>query len=150
MPVIMKDRDVHPFLQFLFDDEAVRSFAILQVDTTERRLKSCHGFNKFLRIQLIDFDVENIDIGKLLQQYRFALHHGLGSQPADIAQSQSRSAIGGNGNQVTPGGIVRCRYRVFLDLPAGKGNAGRTGECQVPLVGKRLGCLDFQFSLARG
>ena len=141
----MKDRDVHPLLQSLFNDEALRSLDILQVDTTERRLESCHGFDKFLRVQLIDLDVENIDIGKFLEQYRLALHHRLGGQAADIAQPQNRRAIGDNGNQVTPGGIVRCRHRVFRDLPAGKGNPGRVGERQVPLVGKRLGRLDFKF-----
>lgn len=61
MLVIVHDRNVQLFLQALFYLETFRSLYILQVDTAECRCDGLYGFYEFVRIFLVDFDIENVD-----------------------------------------------------------------------------------------
>ena len=56
---------------------------------------------------LRDFDIEDVDAGEFLEQNRLALHHRLGGQRADSAETQNRGAVGEHGDQVLARGVDR-------------------------------------------
>jgi hypothetical protein len=101
------------------------------------------------RSRLVEFDVEDVDAGELLEQHRLAFHHRLGGQRADIAQAQHGGAIGDDAHQVAARGVAECVRRVGHDLFAGRGHAGAVGQRQVALVDHLLGGGDLQLARRR-
>lgn len=130
---------------FLLDVEALRRFDIFEVDTAEGRLQRRNDVDKFVRVQLIDFNIEHIDAGELFKQNAFAFHHRLTGQRADIAQPQYGRAVGDHRDEVAARGIFIGCQRVLLDFQTGRGNARRVGQGQIALGSQRFcrGDLDF-------
>ena len=124
MLVVVKHRNLHAFAQLALDIKAVRRLDVFEVDGAKGRLQRGDDLDQFGRVFLVNLDVEHIDTGKLLEQYRLAFHHRLGSQRADVAQTQHRRAIGDHGHQVAPAGVLEGRVRVLDDFLAGRGHAG--------------------------
>ncbi|MEY9369365.1 hypothetical protein ABIE83_003983 [Bradyrhizobium diazoefficiens] len=149
MLVVMEDRDLHALLQPRLDLEALRPADVLEIDAAESRLERRHGLDHPVDGVGGDLDIEHVDAGKLLEQDRLALHHGLGGQRADIAEAEHRGAVRDHGDQVGAGGQRRRLGRVLGDLGAGSRNARRIGKREVALVGKRLGRLDLELAGAR-
>ena len=75
--IIVKDRNIHPFLQRGFDDEAFRRLDILKVDAAERRLQQFHAGDELVDVLGVHFQIDAVDIGKALEQHRLAFHHRL-------------------------------------------------------------------------
>ena len=48
----------------------------------------------------VDFQIDGIDIGEALEQDRLALHHRLGGQRAEIAETENGGAVGNDGDQI--------------------------------------------------
>ena len=65
--IVMKNRNTHALAADLFHDEAIRCLDVFQVDRTEGRLQSANVLGELLRIHFIYFNVETIDMGKLLK-----------------------------------------------------------------------------------
>ena len=61
MLVVVHHRDVKLFFQAAFYLKTFGCFDIFQVDTSESRSDGFYGFDKFIRIFFVDFDVEHID-----------------------------------------------------------------------------------------
>jgi hypothetical protein len=66
-------------------------------------------FDQLLRVFFVDFDVEHIDAGELLEQDGLAFHHRLGRQRADVAQAQHGRAVGDHAHQVAAAGVLEGR-----------------------------------------
>jgi hypothetical protein len=98
----MKDRNPHPFTQLLLDVEALRRLDVFEVDATKGRLQGGDDLNQAIGVAFLDFEVEHVDIGKLLEQHRLTFHHWLGSQRTDRTQAKNRRAIGNYADQVGP------------------------------------------------
>ncbi len=64
----------------------------------------------------VDFDVEHIDIGKLLEQHPLALHHWLGSQRTPVAQAKDGCTVGNDRHKVALAGIFIGHFRVFFNF----------------------------------
>ncbi len=141
----MENRNVAAFAQCLFDDEAFRRLNVFEVNTPESRLQRCDDIDKFLRVGFVHFQIENIDIGELLEQNRLAFHHRLGRQRANRAKAQHRRTVRNHANQVTARGVICCGIGVFNDFLARKRNARRIGQGKVTLVCKGGGCRYGQF-----
>src|SRR3546814_1516560 len=62
--VVVKDGDVHPFLQRRLDDEAVGRGDILQVDAAEARLEQFDRVDEGLRVLGLDLEVDRVDVGR--------------------------------------------------------------------------------------
>ena len=77
MLIVMKDGDVHPLFQCLFNDEAIGRGNIFQIDAAKGRLEQFNRVNEALCILGIHFDVDGIDVGKAFEQDCLALHHRL-------------------------------------------------------------------------
>ena len=146
MLIVVKDRDLHALLERLFDNETLGGLDIFQIDTAKAGFQAGHRLDELLRVPLLDLDIEHIDIRKLLEEYRLALHHRLGGETADGAEAQYRGAVGDHGHQIAARGVVRRCCRVLRNLLAGRRHTRRIGQGQIPLVGHRFGGLDLQLS----
>ena len=91
--VVMKDGNVHLFLEALLDDETLRGLNVLKVDPAKGRPHQPHSPTKLIRVFGIELDVDGIHIGKTLEQNRLAFHHRLGAQRPQISQTQNSSAV---------------------------------------------------------
>ena len=49
---------------------------------------------KRCRILRVDLEVEDVDVGELLEQAGLALHHRLAGERADVAEAEHRGAVG--------------------------------------------------------
>jgi hypothetical protein len=77
MLVVVEYRDLHALTQLALDIEALGCLDVFQVDSTEGWLQRRDHLDQLVRIPLIDLDVEHVDAGELLEQYRLAFHHRL-------------------------------------------------------------------------
>ena len=75
-----------PLAQFPLDDEAFRRLDVLEIDGAEGGLERRDHVDQLLRISLVDFDVEHVDAGELLEQDRLAFHHRLRRERSDVPQ----------------------------------------------------------------
>ena len=67
MLVVVKYGNLHPLTKLALDIEAFRSLDILQIDATERGLEARNDVYDFVWIGFVDFDIEDIDTGELLE-----------------------------------------------------------------------------------
>ena len=74
MLVIVKDRDVHPLFQSLFNDEAIGRGNVFQIDAAKSRLEQFHCVNEALRIFGVHFDVYGVDISEAFEKNCLTLH----------------------------------------------------------------------------
>ncbi len=93
MLIVVHNGDLHLLAQLLLDVKAFGRFDIFQVDAAESRLQRFHDLHEFLRVLLVDLDIEHIDVCEYFEQYALSFHHGLTGLGADIAQSEHGSAI---------------------------------------------------------
>ena len=147
--VVMEDRNAHARPQGLFDIETLRRLDVLEVDRAEGRLQGRNHLDELVRIVGVHLDVEDVNAGELLEQYRLAFHHRLGRQRPDRAQAQDGGAIGDYRNQVASGGIEPNVVGVGGDRLAGRGHTRRIGQAQVPLGRHPLRRLDGQLPRPR-
>ena len=137
--IIMENRNLHALAQLLLDVEALRRLDVLKVDAAEGGLQRRDHVDQLVGVRLVDFQVEHVDAGKLLEQYGLAFHHRLGSQRADVAQAQHRGAVGDDADQVAARSQRRGFGRVFDNRVAGCRHTGRISHRKILLVGQRLG-----------
>ena len=104
--VVVEHRNFHPLAQCLLDHEAVGRGNVLEVDAAEGRLEQLHAVDEALRVLGRDLDVDRIDVGEALEQHRFAFHHRLGREGAQIAEAEDRGAVGNDRDQISLARIV--------------------------------------------
>src|SRR5262245_13807496 len=144
--VIMEYRYFHALAQLALDDETFRRLDVFEVDAAKRRLERGDDVDDAIRLRRINFDVEHVDAGELLEKAGLAFHHRFAGEGTDVAKSQNRRAIAHHGHQVGARGQARGLLRVVADGKAGIGHARRIGEREVVLVGEALGWRDGYFS----
>ena len=149
MLVIVKNRDLQALAQLALDIEALRCLDILEVDAAESRLQARDDFHQLVRIPLVDFNVEYVDAGELLEQHRLALHHRLARQRPDRTQAKHRRAVGDDADQVAARRVAARRGRIVDNFLAGRGDTGRIGKRQITLVEQALGGNNRDFSGCR-
>ena len=47
-----------------------------------------------------DLEVEDVEVGELLEEIAFALHHRLAGERADVAEAEHGGAVGDDGDEV--------------------------------------------------
>ncbi len=146
--VVMHHRDLHPVAQRGLDDEAFGCLDVFQIDPAEGRLHQRDRVDEGLGILGGELDIDRIDIGEALEQYRLAFHHRLGRQRPEIAQPEDRGAIGDHRNQIGARGVFRRIGGVGGDRLDRIGDARRIGEAEVALGRHRLGGDDLDLTRA--
>ena len=149
MLVVVEDRDLHAFAQLALDVEAVGGLDVFKVDAAERGFQRGNDLDQFVRILLVDLDVEHVDARELLEEDALALHDGLAGQRADIAQTEHGGAVGDHADQIAACGVFEGRVRVFDDFFAGCSDAWRIGQCQIVLIAHLLGGSDGNLARLR-
>ena len=112
-------KDVERSLQTLFYIEALGSFDVFQIDTSEGGGDTLYGLAELLWVFLVDLNVEDVDAAVNLKQQAFTFHHGLAAQRTNITKSQHSGTIRDDGYQVTLVGILVSIVCVLLNLKAG-------------------------------
>ena len=144
--VVVEHRDVEALLEAPLDLEALGSLDVLEVDCAEGRLQAGDGLYQRVDVAFVDLDVEDVDVGELLEEDRLALHHRLGSERADGAQAQHRAAVADHRDQIGSDGVVPGPCRVLRDLLAGRGHARAVGKRQIALRAHALGGMDAELA----
>ena len=137
--VVVEDRDVHPLLQRLLDDEAGGGGDVFQVDPAEARLEQSDRVDEGVDVFGRDFEVDRIDVGEALEQHRFAFHHRLRGKRAEIAEAEDGGAVRDDGHEITLGGIIVSLVGILGDRPHRHRDSGRISEAQIALRRHRLG-----------
>ena len=137
--VVVEHRDAHALAQPGLDLEALRRLDVLEIDRAEGRLERGHDVDQLVGVALVDFDVEGVDAGELLEQDRLALHHRLGGERPDGAEAEHGGAVADHCHEIAARGQRRGLVRVERDALARGRHARRIGQRQVALVGQRLG-----------
>ena len=149
MLVVVKDGDFHALAQFFFDVKTFRRLDVFQIDAAQRGFERGDDVDEFVRIVLVQFNVEDIDVGEFFEQTPLAFHHRLGRQRANVAQPQHCRAVGDHGDQIAARGHFVGLLRVGDNQVARSGHARRIGQRQVALVGQAFGGDDGDFSARR-
>src|SRR5277367_5236321 len=110
MLVIVKDRNLHRFLQTLFDVEAFRRLDVFQVDGTEGGFQQLADFDDLVGILTVDFNVEDIHVGKTFEQDSLAFHHGFAGKGTDVAQTEDCSSVAHDRYQIA----ARCVFESIV------------------------------------
>ena len=135
----MKDGDIQFFFEALFDLETFGRFDVFQVDAAEGGRQRLADLDDFFGAARGDLDIEDIDIGELLEEHALAFHDRFGCQRSAIAQAEDGAAVGDDGDQVGAGGHLEDGEGVFVDFEHGFGDAGRVGEREMELAVERFG-----------
>ena len=146
--VVVEDRNVHPLAQRLLDDEAVGRGNILEVDAAEARLEQFDRIDEPLRVLGLHLDVDRVDVGEALEQHRFAFHHRLGRERAEIAEAEDRGAVGDDRDEIALGSYNRRRRPGFPRSRAPEPRPRRISEAEVALRRHRLGRDDLDLARA--
>ncbi len=147
--VVVEHRNVHFFLEPLFDDETFGRFDVLKIDPAKGGAHQAHGIAEGVGVFGIEFDINRIDVGKAFEQNRFAFHHWLGRQRTQIAKAQHSRPVRDYGDQIALVGIIISGGRVGVDFLAGDRDAGGIGQRQVALRGHGDSRLNFPFARCR-
>ena len=131
--VVVEHRDLHPLAELLLHVEALGRLDVLEVDPAERRLERGDDLDQPGRIALVDFDVEAVDAGELLEQHCLAFHHRLRGERTDRAEAEHRGSVGDDADQVAARGEVARLGSVADDFVARGCNARRVGKTEVVL-----------------
>jgi hypothetical protein len=146
--VIMEDRDVQRLDQPSLDLEALWRLDVLEVDPSEgRRERRDHRDHLFHGAGL-ELDVEDVDVGKLLEQVRLPLHHRLRREGSDVTEPEHRGAVGHHRHQISACGVAEDIVWVRVDGPARFGDSRSVGQGQVALGAEGLRGYDFDLSRA--
>ena len=144
--VVVEDGDLQRLAQRLLDVEAVRRADVLEVDPADRRLEQLAELDDVVRVLRADLEVEDVEVGELLEQVRLAFHHRLAGERADVAESEHRGAVRDDGDEIALGRVLVRDIGILLNLEAGLGHAGRVGEREIALIVERLGGNDGDLS----
>jgi hypothetical protein len=137
--VVVEDRNLHPLAQLALDVETLRRLDVFQVDAAEGGLHAGDDVDQLVRVALVEFDVEHVDVRELLEQHGLAFHHRLGGERADGTEAQHRGAVGDDTDQIAARrqrADFKRDWRRFLRRRC---HAGRIGQRQILLVGQCLG-----------
>ena len=142
----MKDRNVETLLQSFFDHKTLGCADVFQVDAAKGRRNQFACSNDVFGVVAVDFDVEDIDIRKALEENALALHDGLARQGSDIAKAQHRAAVGDDGHQIALRRIAIRVIGVARDLKARLRDTRRIGQSQIFCGDGGLGGNHFQLT----
>src|SRR5690606_29633610 len=104
---------------------------VFEVDTAEGDRDAANGIDERLRALRLDFDVEYVDTSETLEQNALAFHDRLGSQWAEVTQTEDGGAIGNHRNQVAFAGVFVGQLRITADFTHRLCNTWAVGQGEV-------------------
>ncbi len=122
--IVMENGDFHGAPQLFFDQETLRRLDVFEIDAAEGRLKHLTGTDYLAGIMGGEFDIENVNIRKALEQNAFSFHHGFSGERPYVAQTEHGGAVSDHRDEVSLGGVFIGKTGVAFDGEAGNGNPG--------------------------
>ena len=113
--IAVKHRNVEQFLKLGLDAEALGALDILQIDAPKGDADVLDHGDDLVGVAGGNLDIDAVHVGEALEEHALALHHRLGRQGAQIAQTQDRGAVGNHRHQVALGGVFVGKIRVAGD-----------------------------------
>ena len=126
--VVMEDRNLHALAQLALDIKTIGRFDVFEVDAAKGGLERGDDVDQFVRVFLVHLDVKHIDASELFEQHALAFHDRFGSQWTNVAQAQHGGAVGDDGHQIAPAGVLVGVVRVLDDFFARRGHTGRISQ----------------------
>src|SRR5262249_29243945 len=111
---------------------------VLEVDAADGGLEELAKLDDVVGAFRTNLEVEDIDVGELLEEVCLALHHRLAGHGPDVAKPAHSGSVGDEAKEIALRCVCVREIRISLDLEAGLGNSGRVSKRQIPLVGQRL------------
>jgi len=136
--VVVEDRNLHALAQLRLDVEAFGRLDVLKIDAAEGRFQRGDDVDELVGIEFVDFNIEYVDAGELLEKYALAFHHGFAGKWADVAEAEHGGAVGNDRDEVAACGVERSSPGVADDFVAGRCDAGGIGKREIGLVGERF------------
>ena len=143
MLVIMKDGNVHPLFQGLFNDKAIGCGDIFEVNAAKSGLEQLDRVNETLRVFSLYFNIDRIDISEAFEKDRLAFHDGFGSKCAQIAHAQNSGAVRYYGHKIALCGVVVSSCGIIVDRLHWHRDARRVSKRKITLSRHWLGCHDL-------
>ena len=146
--VVVEDRDVQRVLQPLLQLEAARRGDVFEVDAAEARGEPHDRLEQLVDIRAVQADRHRVDIGKVLEQQRLALHDRHRAERADVTEAEDGGAVTHDRHGVGAPGVDVGELRVVGDRGADPRDARRVGQRQVIAVSQRRGDAELDLSPA--
>ena len=137
--VIVEDGNPHRLPQRLLDVKTVGRSDVLEIDSADGWLEQLAELDHVVWVLRSHLEIEDIEVGELLEQIALALHDRLACQCSNVAESEHGGAVGHDCDQVAFGRVSIRVFRIGLDLEAGQRHSGGVGECEIALVVEGLG-----------
>ena len=134
MLVIMEYRDIHDFLQFVFNVIAFRRGNIFQIDAGKVLFQQFHGMDEFILVLCVENNGDGINVAESLVECGFAFHNRHGSSSTDVAQAQYAGTVGNNSYHIASPGHFQGQVFILLDFKAWCGNARGVYDSQVMAI----------------
>ncbi len=125
MLVIMKYRYLQLAFEFFLDLETTRRADIFEVNRPKPGCNPARGENDFLGVSSVQANGISVDVGKFLEQHRFAFHDRHGSRRSDIAQTKHGRSVADDGHRIFLDGQFAVTMRFLGDGHADPGHAWR-------------------------
>lgn len=120
--VIVKNGYIVFFNKCVFNFKVFRCFDVFQIDFIKGICDMFNGFDKCLWVFRVYFDIENINIGKVFEQYVFVFYDWFICQWIQVIQIKNCGIIRDNSYQVVFGGVFVGVFWVFCDFMDWFGN----------------------------
>ena len=91
-------------------------------------------------------DVEDVDVGKALEENALAFHDRLAGECADVAKAEDSGAVAKHGDEVALGRVLVGVFGVLLDRETGRSNARGVGQREIVGGHAALGRDDLYFT----
>ena len=145
MLVVVHYGDVKFLFESAFYLETFGGFDVLKVYSAESGSYSLDGFNEFLGVFFVYFNVESIYAAVDFEKQSFAFHYRFAGYGSYIAETENGCAVGYDGYKVTFVCIFICIVGFFLDFQAWFCHAGGVCQRQIVLCAVGLGGNNFNF-----
>ena len=116
MLIVMEDRNVAAFFQFLFDLKASWRGNILKVDSTERSGQEAYSLNDLINIFAANAKRNGIYTTEFFKEHTFTFHNRHTCFRTDISKSQYCSSVCDNSNCIPASCQLIALIYVFLDF----------------------------------
>ena len=100
---------------------------------------SWQTLDNFVRVVAVEFDVEDIHIGKAFEQDALPSITGLPASAPMLPRPRTAVPLVTTADQVAARGVVESFLRIVVDLQARFGDARGVGQAQIALRAARLG-----------
>jgi hypothetical protein len=126
--VVVEDGNLHRLPQSLLDVEAIRRADVLEIDSADGGLEELAEPDHIFRSFGADFEIEDIEVGELLEEVALSFHYRFAGERSDVSQPQHCGAIRNHGDQISLRRVLVGVFRVCFYLETGEGDARRVGE----------------------